>query len=118
MPTSRNRDDDAGRSPPSSPYMGRRKRLFRGGRFSSRFGAQHSLTHNDVDAEDLAFRHVPIPARYMRIRLEVESLGMTIVRQLLDQKGYEHWSIGPDKSVHDAIKMMAEGHRGTNGHRG
>jgi CBS domain-containing protein len=33
---------------------------------------------------------------------------MTIVRQLLDQKGYEHWSISPDKSVHDAIKMMAE----------
>ena len=33
---------------------------------------------------------------------------MTIVRQLLDQKGYERWSIGPDNSVHDAIKMMAE----------
>jgi signal-transduction protein with cAMP-binding, CBS, and nucleotidyltransferase domain len=44
----------------------------------------------------------------MQIRLEVESLGMTIVRQLLDQKGCERWSIGPDKSVHDAIKMMAE----------
>lgn len=32
---------------------------------------------------------------------------MTMVKQLLDQKGREVWSVSPDGSVFDAIKMMA-----------
>ncbi|MDP2619392.1 MAG: CBS domain-containing protein [Hyphomicrobiales bacterium] len=33
---------------------------------------------------------------------------MTTVKQLLDAKGREVWSISPDGSVYDAIKMMAD----------
>ena len=32
---------------------------------------------------------------------------MTTIRQLLDSKGHEVLSIGPDDSVYDAIKLMA-----------
>jgi IMP dehydrogenase len=32
---------------------------------------------------------------------------MTTVRQLLEGKGSEVASIGPDKSVHDAMQLMA-----------
>ncbi len=33
---------------------------------------------------------------------------MKIVKQLLDAKGHHVWTIGPDASVYEAIKMMAE----------
>ena len=33
---------------------------------------------------------------------------MTTVKQMLDDKGYEVWSIDPRRSVYDAIKLMAE----------
>ena len=33
---------------------------------------------------------------------------MTTVQQLLDKKGREVWSVHPDDSVFDAIKMMAD----------
>ena len=33
---------------------------------------------------------------------------MTTVKQLLDDKGYDVWSINPGRSVYDAIKLMAE----------
>jgi CBS domain-containing protein len=33
---------------------------------------------------------------------------MTTVRQLLQGKGYDIWSIGPDTLVIDALKLMAE----------
>ncbi|MBV9281233.1 MAG: CBS domain-containing protein [Chloroflexi bacterium] len=33
---------------------------------------------------------------------------MTSVAQLLDAKGHEAWSVAPDASVYDAIKMMAD----------
>ena len=33
---------------------------------------------------------------------------MTTVKQLLDDKGYDVWSINPGRSVYDAIKSMAE----------
>ena len=33
---------------------------------------------------------------------------MPTVRQLLQEKGHIVWSIGPDESVYDAIKLMAE----------
>lgn len=33
---------------------------------------------------------------------------MQTVKQLLDNKGYVIWSIGPDDSVLDAIRMMAQ----------
>jgi CBS domain-containing protein len=33
---------------------------------------------------------------------------MTTVRQLLEGKGEEYWSIDPDASVYDAIVLMAE----------
>ena len=32
---------------------------------------------------------------------------MDTIRKLLDDKGTEIWSIGPDASVHDAMKLMA-----------
>lgn len=33
---------------------------------------------------------------------------MTAVRHILDQKGHQVWSIGPDDTVYHAIKMMAD----------
>jgi CBS domain-containing protein len=33
---------------------------------------------------------------------------MTAVRHLLDHKGHQVWSIHPDDTVYDAIKMMAD----------
>lgn len=33
---------------------------------------------------------------------------MTTVGQLLDEKGHDTWSITPEASVYDAIKMMAD----------
>jgi CBS domain-containing protein len=33
---------------------------------------------------------------------------MTTVQQLLDQKGHKVWSVSPDDSVFDAIKLMAD----------
>lgn len=33
---------------------------------------------------------------------------MTTIRQLLDQKGREVWSIGPDATVYDAVAKMAD----------
>ena len=33
---------------------------------------------------------------------------MTAVRQILDQKGHQVWSIHPGDTVYDAIKMMAD----------
>ena len=33
---------------------------------------------------------------------------MQTVRQLLQEKGHVIWSIGPDESVYDAVKLMAE----------
>jgi len=33
---------------------------------------------------------------------------MKSVKQILDSKGYNVWTIGPDQSVLDAIKLMAE----------
>ena len=33
---------------------------------------------------------------------------MKTVRQVLEKKGTEIWSIAPDRSVYDALKMMAE----------
>jgi CBS domain-containing protein len=33
---------------------------------------------------------------------------MTIVAQVLQAKGYDIWSVTPDTSVYDAIKMMAD----------
>lgn len=33
---------------------------------------------------------------------------MTTVKQILDRKGYDIWSVGPDVSVYDAIALMAE----------
>lgn len=33
---------------------------------------------------------------------------MKTVKQLLDGKGYQVWTVGPDQSVLDAIKLMAE----------
>jgi CBS domain-containing protein len=33
---------------------------------------------------------------------------MTIVRQLLEVKGHDVWSIGPNSSVYDALRMMAD----------
>ncbi len=33
---------------------------------------------------------------------------MKSVRQLLEAKGYDVWSIAPDASVYDALKLMAE----------
>ncbi|MBI3988183.1 MAG: CBS domain-containing protein [candidate division NC10 bacterium] len=33
---------------------------------------------------------------------------MTFVRQLLQSKGHEVWSVSPDTSVYDALKVMAD----------
>ena len=33
---------------------------------------------------------------------------MTLIRDILDRKGPELWSIGPDASVLDALRLMAE----------
>jgi CBS domain-containing protein len=33
---------------------------------------------------------------------------MTAVRHILDQKGYQVWSVRPGDTVYDAIKMMAD----------
>ena len=33
---------------------------------------------------------------------------MTTVARLLDSKGHDIWSVSPDTSVYDAIKMMAD----------
>jgi CBS domain-containing protein len=33
---------------------------------------------------------------------------MTTVRQVLDQKGRQVWTVAPDQTVYDAIKLMAE----------
>ena len=33
---------------------------------------------------------------------------MTTIRQLLDKKGHEVFSVGPEETVYDAIKKMAE----------
>jgi len=33
---------------------------------------------------------------------------MTAVRHILDQKGHQVWSVHPDDTVYDAIKMMAD----------
>jgi CBS domain-containing protein len=33
---------------------------------------------------------------------------MTAVRHILDQKGHQVWSLHPDDTVYDAIKMMAD----------
>ena len=35
-------------------------------------------------------------------------MAMTIVRQLLDVKGHDIWSIGPGSMVYDALRMMAD----------
>lgn len=37
---------------------------------------------------------------------------MITVRNLLDSKGHDVWSVGPEDSVFDAIKMMDEKHIG------
>lgn len=33
---------------------------------------------------------------------------MFIVKQLLEQKGYDVWSVGPDDSIFEALQLMAE----------
>jgi hypothetical protein len=33
---------------------------------------------------------------------------MTAVRRILDHKGHQVWSVHPDDTVYDAIKMMAD----------
>ena len=33
---------------------------------------------------------------------------MTAVRHILDRKGHQVWSVHPDETVYDAIKMMAD----------
>jgi CBS domain-containing protein len=33
---------------------------------------------------------------------------MKTVRELLQDKGYDIWSVGPDDSVYDALKLMAD----------
>jgi len=33
---------------------------------------------------------------------------MTTIRQLLDNKGHDVWSISPDASVYDALRLLAE----------
>ena len=33
---------------------------------------------------------------------------MSKVKQILEKKGYEIWSIAPDKSVIEALELMAE----------
>ena len=33
---------------------------------------------------------------------------MTTVRHILEEKGYQVWSLRPDDKVYDAIKMMAD----------
>jgi CBS domain-containing protein len=35
-------------------------------------------------------------------------MAMTTVRQLLEVKGHDVWSTGPDSSVYDALRMMAD----------
>jgi CBS domain-containing protein len=35
-------------------------------------------------------------------------LVMTAVRHIIDQKGHQVWSVHPDDTVYDAIKMMAD----------
>ena len=37
---------------------------------------------------------------------------MKTIRQLLDSKGYEIWSVAPDDTVYDAIDLMADKHIG------
>lgn len=50
---------------------------------------------------------VPVPlGQSCRTRLEEKA--MKLVKHLLEEKGNEIWSIEPDRSVLDAIKMMAE----------
>ena len=34
--------------------------------------------------------------------------GMKTVRQILDSKGYDVWSVGPDDTVFDSLKVMAD----------
>jgi len=38
---------------------------------------------------------------------------MTTVKQLLDEKGHEVWSVGPDESVFNAIQKMAAKNAGS-----
>jgi CBS domain-containing protein len=38
---------------------------------------------------------------------------MTTVQQLLDEKGHDVWSVGPDESVFDAIQKMATKNAGS-----
>jgi CBS domain-containing protein len=33
---------------------------------------------------------------------------MTTVRQLLDEKGHDVWTVGPDDTVYEALKLMAD----------
>ncbi len=33
---------------------------------------------------------------------------MKIVKEILDNKGHDFWSVGPDTNVYDAIKLMAD----------
>jgi len=37
-----------------------------------------------------------------------ERMAMTTVRQLLQVKGHDIWSIGPNSSVYDTLRMMAD----------
>ena len=39
--------------------------------------------------------------------MDKEGIPVKTVKQLLDVKGYDVWSIGPESSVLDAIKLMA-----------
>lgn len=49
----------------------------------------------------------PVPLDQTR-EAHLEEKAMKLVKHLLEEKGNEIWSIEPDRSVLDAIKMMAE----------
>ena len=49
-----------------------------------------------------------MPAVFLLRFPSVSDSSMSTVLQLLEQKGYDVWSIGPDAYVYDALALMAE----------
>jgi CBS domain-containing protein len=61
-----------------------------------------------LEARRNSMRRLRAAANGLPIRRLMECGHMTTVKQLLDHKGHEVYSIHPDATVYDAIKMMAD----------
>ena len=56
----------------------------------------------------LSFCYLQICYRKVLARFDIEGRHMATIRQLLDKKGNEVFSVRPDETVYDSIKKMAD----------